>query len=200
MLLDVAGEDGIPLTAAGWMAPAACERIWHESGLAWDFGKGNREQNTPEVRFLREEATAARLIRKHKGRLVLTPLVRRALGDPVALADALAAGLIRGREEFEQDERVLTVLLAATGVAPNAPEEGSMASYSAQWWLLDEVAKLLTAIGWSAEGTPIAHNDLWEAGRVLRVLTIGEGRSTTSRDLPGAGGRYLARRALFPQA
>jgi hypothetical protein len=73
VVLQTAGTDGIPLTKAGFMAPAACERIWHGSGLAWDYGKGNREQFTPEVAMLRQECLRAKLIRTFKGRLVLTP-------------------------------------------------------------------------------------------------------------------------------
>ena len=111
VLLDVAGEDGIPLTKAGWMSPAACERIWREGGLDWGYGKGNREQFTPELSFVRDTAVAARIVRVYRGRVVRTKFGYAASTDLDVLVGAIAALLLRAPAGADRDEAVLTTLL-----------------------------------------------------------------------------------------
>src|SRR5699024_6494012 len=70
-LVDLAGEDGIPLTAAGWMKPAYVERTYRELGLDAEWiGRGNREDQTQPVARLRAMCQRVGLLRKHKGRLL----------------------------------------------------------------------------------------------------------------------------------
>ena len=125
MLLDVAGEDGIPLTKAGWMSPAACERIWREGGLDWGYGKGNREQFTPELSFVRDTAVAARIVRVYRGRVVRTKFGYAASTDLDVLVGAIAALLLRAPAGADRDEAVLTTLLLATGPDGDSAEDAA---------------------------------------------------------------------------
>ncbi len=202
VVLQTAGTDGIPLTKAGFMAPAACERIWHGSGLAWDYGKGNREQFTPEVAMLRQECLRAKLIRTFKGRLVLTPLGRRAVADEAVLAVAAADSLITDRDDFGRDARVLTLLLLAGGWQPGAPAgDAEVRGYSTteQYLFRAEVTRLLSSMGWRENGGPVGDDGPAAVSRVLTLLTAGMPYPARYRELPtAAGARHLARLALFP--
>ena len=198
-VLDVAGPDGIPLTKAGWMAPAACERLWHESGVAWEIGKGNREQHTPELQLIREHATAAWLIRKNRDRLVLTPLGRRAAADPEVLTEELAAALMSAKEEFDQDAQTVALLLIASGVEFPPPEVPSAPGLDRPVWLFTAaVARLLTDIAWRENDGPVAEYSIGGAQAVVQVLSpqLGNARDGAGPTSPAA--RYLARRALNP--
>ncbi|MEW9872557.1 plasmid pRiA4b ORF-3 family protein [Arthrobacter sp. HS15c] len=73
-LLDNAAGDGIELTKDGYLKPAMVQRALDDLGwLDAVMGKGNREANVLPVRELREHVLAWKLLRKFKGRLVLTP-------------------------------------------------------------------------------------------------------------------------------
>jgi hypothetical protein len=204
VLLEVAGADGIPLTKAGWMAPAACERLWHEGGLDWGYGKGNREQFTPELSFLRSEAVRARIVRSYRGRLVRTKLGDQAVRDRATLAGAIADGLLRTRETFEADERVITLLLVASGFEPDDQPDadlGPAVTPGAVAWrrreaLLDEVARLLTRLGWRVEGGPVHRHGLREAHAVVRALTLGDSGAMRIEVLSSPAVRHLALLAL----
>lgn len=67
-VVELAGDDGIPLTAAGWMRPAYVERVYLDLGMeeGW-IGKGNREEQTLPVAQLRALCQEVGLLRKHKG-------------------------------------------------------------------------------------------------------------------------------------
>lgn len=81
-LVDLAGEDGIPLTAAGWMKPAYVQRIYQDLALDEEWiGMGNREDQTGPVLQLRETCQQVGLLRKHKGRLLRTRLARSLTTD-----------------------------------------------------------------------------------------------------------------------
>ncbi len=197
LLLDLAGENGISLTAAGWMAPAVCERLWREGGLDWGVGKGNREQYTPELRRLRESALRAGLVRKVKRRLVRTRLGASAALDLRVLADTVAATLPQDVDEAGRDERVLTLLLAASGWAPNGPDEPTVGLDSAsRQGFLDEVGRLLTRLGWRVGRGPVLRDQLFVAREVLDTLSRSDGLAGWQAGLPGPAGRYVARRAL----
>ena len=136
-MLDLADPDGIPLTKAGWLAPDACEHVWNESGLNWGYGKGNREQHTPEVSQLRRDCVTLKLLRKHRERLLLTPLGRKAGADVGVLSSVIAGSLLRGETEMDRDANVLALLLLAAGRPFERRDDFE-----------DQVANLLTEIGW----------------------------------------------------
>jgi len=190
VMLSVAGVEGIPLTSAGWMRPAAVQEIIQALRMeeSW-IGKGNREDLTPPVAALREQVVAAGLLRKHRGRLVLTRLGRHVDGDASAIWEALAARLVPpGDISFQRDCTVLVLLHVAAGwPAGNAT--------------LDDVARLLTRAGWTTrDGYPLTadqvaytltslHDHLaWLEG-IWRPKPWGQ--STPAQ-------RAMARAALFP--
>lgn len=200
-IVETADADGIPLTQAGWIAPAACERIWHESGLAWAYGKGNREQHTPEITMQREICTHAKLIRRYKGRLILTPLGRKAVADIEQLADVAARTLIEGDSDIAADARVVTLLYLATGWRPQPAAAGAAPTpgETEQLRLGSEVARVLNELGWRhADGAPLRYGT-YDSAAVVSLLTAGLPDPGRSRDLELVpGGAHLARRALFP--
>lgn len=195
-LLEVAGGDGIRLTAAGWMVPAACERLWHESGIAWEIGKGNREQHTPELQLIRGHATTARLIRKYKGRLVLTPLGRQAATDPAVLTQALAASLLSATDRFDQDAQAIAVLLIAAGHPIEAEPQAGVGLSQPEWVFRAEVARRLTDLGWRHTDGPLPRYSVGEAAIVLALLTPRLGNAGGGPAPTSAAARHLARLAL----
>lgn len=84
-LLHRIGDEGIKLTAAGYLAPhvlAAMDELgMHEEWI----GKGNREDMTLPVLELRQATQKLGLVRKARGRLLLTKQGQRLRKDPVAL-------------------------------------------------------------------------------------------------------------------
>lgn len=89
-VLDRAGDDGLPLTSAGWLIPADVRAAFD----AWDLGQewigtGNRENQTIPVLEVRELAQELRLLRRYKGRLLLTPLGRSMREDRARLRELL---------------------------------------------------------------------------------------------------------------
>lgn len=84
-LLDRVVGDGLPLTAAGYLRPVDVRAAFDDWGLEDEWiGTGNREHTVP-VWEVREGALALRLVRRCKGRLLLTPLGAQARQDPEVL-------------------------------------------------------------------------------------------------------------------
>jgi hypothetical protein len=111
------GPEGLPLTAAGWLPPAVVHEAMTELGWAKDWiGKANREDQTLPVLLLRESAQHLGLIRKIKGRLVLTATAKRLPEDPVQLWLFLARAIARRhRQDSERDAVQLFLLEVAAG-------------------------------------------------------------------------------------
>lgn len=111
------GPEGMPLTAAGWLPPAVVHEAMTELGWARQWiGKANREDQTLPVLLLRESAQHLGLIRKIKGKLVLTAAAKRLLDDPVQLWLFLARAIARRhRQESERDAVQLLLLEVAAG-------------------------------------------------------------------------------------
>ncbi|WP_434616044.1 plasmid pRiA4b ORF-3 family protein [Arthrobacter sp. A5] len=85
-LLQRAGTDGLELTAAGYLKPAVVRAAVSE--LGWQercYGTINREDQAIPVLALRENCVRWKLLRKTKGRLVLTPAARKMADDDAAL-------------------------------------------------------------------------------------------------------------------
>jgi len=134
------GPDGLDLTAAGWLSPAVVRQAVAE--LGWEdrwIGKQNREDQTWPVRQLREQAQRLGLLRKLKGRLLLSVAARPLLDDPVGLWFFLARSLAhRHRHDAERDATLLLALEVATGRGATADD------------CLPAVGFGLEALGWSA--------------------------------------------------
>lgn len=97
-LIERVGVDGLTLTKAGWMPPAAV--LEGMATLGWRdewIGEANREDLTYPMRELRASAEKLRLIRKLKGRIELVSRTRPAIGEPALLAERIGRMLLRQR-------------------------------------------------------------------------------------------------------
>lgn len=116
-LLDRVGDDGIKLTGAGRFPPAVVTEAMAvlEDRVDW-IGKANREEHTLPVFELREAGRRCRLVRKHKGLLILTPAGRALRRDPVALWWHLAAALPDASSDLERDAGTMLLLAVGAGI------------------------------------------------------------------------------------
>ncbi|MDI3213290.1 plasmid pRiA4b ORF-3 family protein [Arthrobacter sp. AL12] len=77
-LLSQAGADGLQLTQDGYLKPAVVSEAVRALGWTYRWpGVANRESQTLPVLRLRQQLQAWKLLRKSKGRLVLSPAGRR---------------------------------------------------------------------------------------------------------------------------
>lgn len=185
-LLDRVGADGITLTGAGYLPPAHVQAVAEAIGIAetW-IGKVNREIQTYPVLAFREAAHEVKLVRKHRGRLVLTPAGRRVRADPVGLWRHLATQLPLGAAEHERHAGLLLLIGLAAG-----------------WDDLDaRIAEVMRAIGWATDHGPLrpmdAHRAAFGTRQVLQQLGGIEGGSAGDPErLTGIGAAFV-RAALW---
>jgi hypothetical protein len=184
--LDVVGPDGVALTQAGWLSPAVVVRLCAELDLLepW-MGSGNREQHLPPVRNLRSAAAALGLVRKHAGRLVLTPAGRLVVSDGQALWKHLATALPVGKHEHERHAGAVMLLAVAAGEDPyhGILAHGSSLMWSGGWAIDDQPPRADDALDWA--------RPTWTVLRVLDSRMESGRRKTPSDAL-----RDLARAAL----
>jgi hypothetical protein len=185
------GPDGLSLTAAGWLPPAVVREAMTELGWAKDWiGKANREDQTLPVLQLRESAQRLGLIRKIKGRLVLTSAAKRLLDDPAGLWLFLARSIAhRHRHDSERDATLLLLLEVAAG------RRTGWADY------VEAVAFGLGALGWRTRtGAELEPNTvqglLVDAREVLLNLGIFGDRLGLEANTVKAPGQAFARAAL----
>lgn len=135
VLLDQVG-DGLDLTAAGYLPPRVVQAVFDQLGLEdyW-IGKGNREDLTPPVAAVREQAQRCGLLRKAKGRVAPTRRARALGEDPVGLWWHIV-GWIPTQTRDEIDRHAGWLALIGTGVG-----EHGEALYAG-------VGRCLDAIGW----------------------------------------------------
>ncbi|MBE1878478.1 plasmid pRiA4b ORF-3 family protein [Myceligenerans sp. TRM 65318] len=144
--LDAAAEDGIPLTAAGWMRPAVVKQAARQiPQMAGWIGKANREDLTHPVMAFRESLIRQlRLLRKYKGALRLTKAGAAVRGKPAALFDHLAARLAPGTGAgvFAVEANLLVLAHAAISPGSDLP--------------LDRIAADLAYMGYEhSDGSPL---------------------------------------------
>jgi hypothetical protein len=186
-LLDHAGEDGVKLTGAGYLPPVSVEEAATVLGLSESWiGKANRESQTLPVLNLRESAQRMGLLRKHKGKLVLTAAGRAVREDPLGLWNHLAERMPpTPRAEVERVGCLVMVLAVAAGSRD----------------VSGEVAEVLTGLGWRVgDGLPVgrgaAHEAAYEAWAVLDTLGGWSKSSLTRGAAPTLRGAAFARAAL----
>jgi hypothetical protein len=157
-LLDRVGEDGITLTGAGYLPPAHVEAAVAELGLAEEWiGKLNRENHTMPVLDLRESAQKLGLLRKHRGKLLLTTRGRRLLADPVGLWWHVAERTPLASQDSVEHQAGLVLLI---NIAAGAPEHADAI-----------ITRTLHAIGWMrGDGNPLTAFDDGGAVRDTRAL------------------------------
>lgn len=142
-------DDGVALTAAGYLPPRAVEQFAERSGITgWWIGKANREDLTPPVAGVRDSARALGLVAVRKGRLIPTAAGVRCRQDPSALLRHLVGRLPLGTNDHDRQAGWMALAVAGSGVP-------------AEHWR-EEVADLLFALGWRS-GTdrfspPSAHS------------------------------------------
>lgn len=187
-LVDLAGDEGIPLTAAGWMKPAYVEGTFRDLGMddGW-IGKGNREELTAPVAQLRATCQQLGLLRKHKGHLVRTRLAR-GLSSDEEYVGVITARLLHHRDTFVEASMVLFALFTAATGRPD-------------WEHVERIAGIMTACGLRTgpHGVDSRHCQEWvRPVRFALRLAAGE------RSLGRTAGRHdyravaLARAALWP--
>ncbi|GAB3732692.1 plasmid pRiA4b ORF-3 family protein [Nocardiopsis nanhaiensis] len=186
-LLDHAGAEGVPLTQAGYLKPPSVEGAADVLGLreTW-IGKLNREEQTVPVRVLRETAQRMKLVRRYRGRLMVTPDGRKAATGPVALWTHLAERMPVDELRSGSSHGGLLLLLAVAG------GEGDV---------LTAVGRALSALGWrnlQPEDKSVVRGAVLDLVRdshdVLSFLGALDGRGRDAR--PTAEGKLLARAAL----
>ena len=148
--LDRAAGEGIVLTAAGYLKPADVEVVAPlVPAVAEWIGKNNREAHTYPLQDFRESLRHLGLLRKLKGRLVITKVGRAAQGDPHRLwqhlADRLRA-LGDSEDAFVRQANLLVLLYAATVDDAELP--------------LDRVAQAMREFGWATSRGPLTGRDL----------------------------------------
>ncbi|WP_166790554.1 plasmid pRiA4b ORF-3 family protein [Cryobacterium tagatosivorans] len=108
--------DGLPLTKAGYLQPAAVIALMAELDPEQKtYGKSNREANTRPLLDLRETVTDLGLVRKYRGMLLPTKLGLAVRESPLALWHHIAARLPVERDGQARDAALLLLLLVAAG-------------------------------------------------------------------------------------
>jgi hypothetical protein len=188
-LLDRVGPAGIALTGAGYLPPVHVAAAVTELDLDAEWpGAGNRESQLVPLLDLRQSATRMGLLRKHRGRLLVTSRGQAVAADPVALWWHLAERMpVRSTDPGERQAGLLLLVAVATRSADELDET---------------VARFLRDIGWStSDGTPLssglagqAAGDTTAVLRHLGGVSRGPGRFGPERPTPD--GALFARAAL----
>ena len=166
------GVDGLPLTKSGRLRPIDVNALMTELGWdSWWIGKNNREELTQPAGMLRQAAEAAKLVRKYRGSLRLTPAGRAVLDDPAGLWFHVAEQLPAERREGDRIASGLLMLEAL--VAANATLTAPLVAGPTGF----EPAEALASLGWiGSDGAPLHPHDLQYAGErtdmILRSIRI----------------------------
>jgi hypothetical protein len=189
-LLNRVGAGGITLTGAGYLPPAHVVAAMQELDLEKEwYGEADRESQALPVLHLRESATKMGLLRKHRGKLLLTAAGRVAAADPVALWGQLAERMPPRSSDACETQAGLLLLIAVAAQAAGDVDQ--------------VIAPLLTAIGWvTIDNMPLtgsmAARAAWSARTVLRRLGAygAEDRLSHKPSEPTPNGVAFARAAL----
>lgn len=174
--LDRVGDDGLPLTSAGYLRPddvAATSRVIPDAA-GW-IGKANREVQTAPVLLFRSALTSLGLLREAKGRLVLTAIGQEARRSPDVLWRHLASTLVPSQADDAQAHAgVLLLAMLATSSA-----------YRVDY---GELAEMLNGLGWRVGTEPVGEFDATELAESTAVVLAnvgpggGAGPGTFSRE------------------
>ncbi len=159
--LDRARGGGIPLTAAGYLRPDDVEAASLVLPTMRDWiGKNNREVFAAPLLEFRTWLQAAGLLRKYRGRLLLTRLGAAAQRDPVALWDALVVKLVP-TGAFAREATLVTLAHVAAGRWRAVP--------------YDQIASTLGALGWRhSDGSPLDWRSLTRLGALELLRSLDE--------------------------
>jgi hypothetical protein len=185
-------EEGIALTSAGYLPPSAVTAMMSalDPEHTW-FGEANREAHTQPLLALRETTTALGLVRKYRGRLMLTKRGMQLRDDPTALWRYVAGRLPAERIDYGLDLGVILLLLVSAGEASNFRE------------LVDALESAAELVGWrfpqqSAYGSA-AYSSVSQTRQLLEWA--GAGRLISRRDIRLASpeSKALAHAAIAAQ-
>ena len=157
-----AGPEGLQLTQDGYLKPAVVNETVRALGWSYRWpGAANRESQTLPVLMLRQQLQAWKLLRKSKGRLVLSPAARkmhdgggplwdylaRAVAFPADEATALVTRMVvhwlleGSTPPWDQRQRIIADTLNAAGFRVDngkpVPPDVSRDLYSDVRWTLD---------------------------------------------------------------
>lgn len=200
-MLERAADDGLPLTAAGYLKPADVKAL---AGVLptmrdWIFPI-SREIDAHPVLHFRERMKADRLLRTYKGTLRVTSSGRRGLADATHLWRHLAQALVPTERSFAADASVVILVHAATTAVETDDAESQPPGLD-----VDSVAATLTALGWSHPGgEPVGKSDVYGVwNRLWAALgNVGEQPSRPARSLTrtlSPAARRLIHDALFEE-
>lgn len=161
--LDRAADDGIELTSAGYLKPADVEAAsLVVPAMADWWGKNNRESNARPLLDFRLSLQSIGLLRKYKGKLLLTRLGAAAQADPDELWDLLAGKLVATREGFDTVATLLLLAYTATSVEERVP--------------LKQVAEALAHLGWRhRDGRPLEYHELYGLPALDVLINVSAG-------------------------
>jgi len=166
VLLDVVG-DGMALTSAGYLKPAAVEEIAYRTGITeWWIGKANREDLTWPVWELRAAARALGLVAVRKGRIAPTRAVANGRDEPQAILRHISARLPLGTTPAERHAGWMALAVAANETP-------------AELWE-PSIRQLLYELGWrdrrDPHGAPAPVSATLDALRLLAGAAHANGR------------------------
>lgn len=165
--LDRAADGGIALTAAGYLKPADVVSAAAVMPSAADWiGKKNREDQTRPVLAFRTSLQSLGLLRKHRGRLLLTRAGAAAQRDPEELWEHLVKRVVPERGGFAQEATLLLLAYAATSEGVRLP--------------IDALTAALEDLGWRTDGAPMS----W-AVHDLPAMAVLSNLGASSDDLGG---------------
>jgi hypothetical protein len=150
------GDEGIKLTAAGYLPPVHVLAAVDQLGMHEEWvGKGNREDMTLPMLELREATQHLGLVRKYRGRLLHTKQGQRLRNDPVALWWHIAAKLpLHKPGSSELQAGLVALALIAAGRQVTAVETRVL------------IAQLLNDLGWRlSAGAAITEWSAYSAAR-----------------------------------
>lgn len=187
--LDRAEDGGIPLTGAGYLKPADVEEASKVVPTMVDwlgFGKNNRETHSFPVLQFRQCLQDMGLLRKYKGRLLLTKAGEAARRDVDTLWNHLAGRLVpKPGDTFGMQSALLILAYAAACADAVLP--------------FDIIAASLDELGWRfADGRPIEESALHRLTVWVVLTNVTEHPVTwRRRNIVSPAAAALARTALL---
>jgi hypothetical protein len=159
-MLDRVGDEGLQLTGSGYLAPVDVRAAYEALDLSEEWpGTGNRESQTLPVLGFRELLRTLGLVRKYRGRLLLTKLGKQVRGDQARLLAHLAASIPSGEDEPDRVAQLFALLAVASG---RHPDDDAV-------WVL--AATALDDLGWRWPDRPLTRHDAWRlAGPSMTLL------------------------------
>ena len=149
-VLDHVGDDGVALTAAGYLKPASVSALMAELDpeRKW-IGRATTEAQTQPLLGAREIITRLGLLRKYRGRLLPTKVGAKLRHDPVKLWWHVARHLPVERPTEGRDAATFILLRLAAGGEVKASMNLELDTFMAtRGWLL-------------SGGSPFATRDAW---------------------------------------